>query len=215
MDDISGMTLLRSLWVGVIVSAPVACGPGDGESNTDDSTSATETATSVTETSPTTTTAASDSTDSTGPGSDCAPAPEPTAGEPQDYNAMLTALCAARDEANCNGVIEPKGSDLCQWVTTKSYSPDASTCEEAKSGGACIALRYYGDGCLVSTICGDGTEGDVFYRTDSGCQTEVFAASFCGYSVLGWSRCIWDMPASESSPQPLPTSGPRLCNCEC
>ena len=210
------MTLLRSLWAGMIVSAPVACGPGDGASDTDDSTSTTGTTTSLTETSPTTS-AASDSTDSTGSGSDCAPAPEPTAGAPQDHGAMLIALCAARDEANCNGVIEAMGSDQCQWVTTKTYSEDQddATCEDPTIGGACIALQYYGDGCEVSTICGDGTEGEVFFRTDSLCRTEVIEASFCGYSVLGWGRCVWDAPATESSPQPLPTTGPALCNCAC
>ena len=190
----------RSL--GTCVLLLLACGPEGSDDGTGTSDADTTTGSSST---PTT---------SGGSANECGPVPTPAACTPTEPGDPRVAVCAMRDEAGCPGSIDDAGGE-CRWVTTTTYAHDATTCEAPKTGGACVALSYFGDGCESVTACGGNTDDTVFYRTDAACQTEVFRGGFCGYTLLGWNFCAWDTSASERCTLPHPTQGPALCNCAC
>lgn len=154
----------------------------------------------------------------TEPGSDtdaCGPPPAPFACAPDDDGGLIDLICAARDQATCNGLIDPQTNGECRWEQTLVYAHDAVTCEDPQVIGACITFLYSSDGCEASTVCSDDRPGTIHYRTDENCQTQVFHNTRCGERLVGWNRCAWATPASDACPLPNPSSGPPLCNCAC
>lgn len=200
------MMVRRTL--GVCATFVLACGPGEPDDTAPDAgTSTSGAGMSTSGSAPTTSTSGARA-------DDCGPAPAPPACTPDDASDSRVALCDMRDEAGCAGPIDESGAE-CRWVATAAYAHDAVTCEAPTTGGACIAVLNFGDGCDTVTACGDDTEGPVFFRTVAACQTQVFLGGFCGYTVLGWNTCAWDDPATETCALPHPTLGPATCNCAC
>ncbi len=200
------------------------CGPepddttGDTASSTGTTTQSTPT-TGDSDSSTGTTTPTTQSTPTTGDTAtsapDCGPAPPLPTCVPDQPADPRTEQCAMRSEADCD--IGPNGNDalVCRWFATTTYPHDATTCESAKPGGACVAVNYFGDGCESRTTCGDETDGAVHFRTNAACEIEVFSEALCGETVLDWNTCAWATAASDSCPQPHPSAGPELCNCAC
>ncbi|HEY0133487.1 MAG TPA: hypothetical protein VGB85_05390 [Nannocystis sp.] len=199
------MLIRRSL--GACVLLLLACGPKDegSDDGSSDSSDTTAGSTMGGSTSPTT------SGDTTG---ECGPVPTPTACTPDESSDSRIAVCAERDEAGCPGPIDQAGAE-CVWIATASFAHDTTTCEAPKPGGACVAVEYYGDGCAGAACGSEDIPGDIFYRTNAACQTEVTLDAFCGYSVIGWNACAWENRATDSCALPHPTKGPEPCNCAC
>ena len=138
---------------------------------------------------------------------DCADAPTPF---PQ------TELCAARQEAECDGPIVAGGDDTCAWLTVARYAGGSNMCEETVTAeGRCVALAYQGDGCQVRPACGQDEHADIHYRPTPDCDVELMVGVPCGYAPIDWRMCQWEATASEGCKLPSPSSGPALCSCAC
>lgn len=136
---------------------------------------------------------------------------------PDDVTDPRAEICAKRSADNCNGLIGiPDNYDTCEWVSTKSYAKGATECGEPKTGGACIAVSHFADGCEEgANACAAAVDGTVYFRTTASCATEMFLGSDCGSVVVGWKSCVWNEPASDMCVIPYPDGGPALCNCNC
>lgn len=201
----SSMRRWRCLGLRVVLATLLACGP-------DEATTTDETAGSTDAAMTSQPTGTGDASTDTGA---CDLALPPFACEPDQDGGLVTLICAARDEANCNGTIDAQTGGECRWQPTIVYAHNAVTCEDPKIGGACIAFFYSGDGCAAPTACGDATQGTIYYRTDETCQTQMFRHTRCGENLADWNACAWDTPATDACPLPNPSSGPALCNCAC
>lgn len=136
---------------------------------------------------------------------------------PDEVTDPRAEICAKRTAEECAGPIGiTDNNDICQWVSTASYTKDASECGDSKKSGACIALSYYiGDGCEAATACDGAVEGTAYFRTTAMCETETFLGNFCGSAVVGWNTCAWTEPAPDTCAMPYPDAGPALCRCNC
>lgn len=107
----------------------------------------------------------------------------------------------------CERVVRPNEQEGCYWVDAVPTTYEAESCSVAESVGVCVALSYYGDGCILPSppysTCDD--DPDVLpMRWKIVDDQLLLIGESCGFDPHGWQVC-WTAPETE----------PPECECIC